>query len=73
MSKFYPIYLDVKGKRCVIVGGGKVAYRKVCSLKDAGADVIVVSPDICPEMADAEGITLINTNYDEKYLEGPCL
>ena len=73
MSKFYPIYLDVKGKRCVIVGGGKVAYRKVCSLKDAGADVIVVSPDICPEMADAEGITLINTNYDEKYLEGALL
>lgn len=73
MSKFYPIYLDVKGKRCVIVGGGKVAYRKVCSLKDAGADVIVVSPDICPEMADAEGIILINTNYDEKYLEGALL
>lgn len=50
-----------------------MAYRKVCSLKDAGADVIVVSPDICPEMADAEGITLINTNYDEKYLEGASL
>ena len=50
-----------------------MAYRKVCSLKDAGADVIVVSPDICPEMADAEGITLINTNYDEKYLEGALL
>lgn len=50
-----------------------MAYRKVCSLKDAGADVIVVSPYICPEMADAEGITLINTNYDEKYLEGALL
>lgn len=50
-----------------------MAYRKVCSLKDAGADVIVVSPDICPEMADVEGITLINTNYDEKYLEGALL
>lgn len=50
-----------------------MAYRKVCSLKDAGADVIVVSPDICPEMADAEGITLINTNYDKKYLEGALL
>jgi precorrin-2 dehydrogenase / sirohydrochlorin ferrochelatase len=73
MSKFYPIYLDVKGKRCVIVGGGKVAYRKVCSLNDAGADVVVVSPEICPEMADVEGITLINTNYDEKYLEGVLL
>jgi len=73
MSKFYPIYLDVKGKRCVIVGGGKVAYRKVCSLKDAGADVIVVSPEICPEMADVKGITLIKTKYDEELLESALL
>ncbi|MFQ5687483.1 MAG: bifunctional precorrin-2 dehydrogenase/sirohydrochlorin ferrochelatase, partial [Candidatus Scalindua sp.] len=47
MSKFYPIYLDVKDKKCVIVGGGKVAYRKVCSLKEAGAEVVVVSPETC--------------------------
>ncbi|OHB86083.1 MAG: siroheme synthase [Planctomycetes bacterium RIFCSPHIGHO2_02_FULL_40_12] len=73
MSKFYPIYLDVKGKRCVIVGGGKVAYRKVCSLKESGADVIVVSPDICSEMADVEGITLIKTKYEEKFLRGALL
>src|SRR3989338_1225361 len=73
MSKFYPIYLDVKGKRCVIVGGGKVAYRKVCSLVESGADVIVVSPDICSEMADVEGITLIKTKYEEKFLRGALL
>ena len=44
MSKFYPIHLDVTGKKCVIIGGGKVAYRKACGLKESGADVVVVSP-----------------------------
>ena len=73
MPEFYPIYLDVKGKKCVVVGGGKVAYRKVCSLKEAGAEVVVISPKICPEMADEEAITLIKTNYEEKFLEDALL
>ena len=68
MSKFYPIYLDVKDKKCVIVGGGKVAYRKVCSLKEAGAEVVVVSPETCPEIADKKDIALIKKDYDEKKL-----
>ncbi len=73
MSKFYPIYLDVKDKKCVIVGGGKVAYRKVCSLKEAGAEVVVVSPETCPEMANEEGLTLVKKNYDESVLDGALL
>ncbi len=73
MSKFYPIYLDVKDKKCVIVGGGKVAYRKVCSLKEAGAEVVVVSPETCPEMANEEGLTLVKKNYDESILDGALL
>ncbi len=73
MSKFYPIYLDVKDKKCVIVGGGKVAYRKVCSLKEAGAEVVVVSPETCPEIADKKGIAIIKKNYDESVLDGALL
>jgi precorrin-2 dehydrogenase/sirohydrochlorin ferrochelatase len=73
MPRYYPVYLDVKGKRCVIVGGGEVAYRKACSLKDAGADVIVISPDTCPEMSNDKGLTLINKIYDESCLESAML
>ncbi|MGR3174867.1 MAG: precorrin-2 dehydrogenase/sirohydrochlorin ferrochelatase family protein [Candidatus Scalindua sp.] len=73
MSKFYPIYLDVKDKKCVIVGGGEVAYRKVCSLKEAGAEVVVVSPETCSEIANKTGITLIKKNYDEGVLDGALL
>ena len=44
----YPVSLVVAGRRCVVVGGGGVAARKVAALVDAGARVAVVAPDICP-------------------------
>lgn len=46
--RYYPAYLDLKGRKCVVVGGGKVASRKVGSLLKAGARVTVVSPQLCP-------------------------
>jgi siroheme synthase-like protein len=43
---YYPIFLDVAGRQCVVIGGGAVADRKVDGLLAAGADVTVVSPEI---------------------------
>jgi precorrin-2 dehydrogenase/sirohydrochlorin ferrochelatase len=73
MYKFYPIHLDVTGKICVIIGGGKVAYRKACSLKESGADVVVVSPEVCSEMVNEEGLVLIKKEYEEYFLDGALL
>ena len=42
-----PAFLDVKGKRCVVVGGGEVALRKATLLVRAGARLHVVAPDLC--------------------------
>ncbi len=41
---YYPVFLDIKGKRCCVIGGGKVAERKVFSLLESGAFVTVISP-----------------------------
>ncbi len=46
----YPVSLVVAGRRCVVVGGGTVAARKVAALLDAGADVVVVAPEVCAEI-----------------------
>jgi precorrin-2 dehydrogenase/sirohydrochlorin ferrochelatase len=46
----YPVDLVVAGKRCVVVGGGSVAARKVAGLLAAGADVLVVAPVISEEI-----------------------
>ncbi|MEE8360445.1 MAG: bifunctional precorrin-2 dehydrogenase/sirohydrochlorin ferrochelatase [Candidatus Omnitrophota bacterium] len=46
MKKYYPIALNLKDKHALVVGGGKIAQRKVVSLRRAGALVRVVSPEI---------------------------
>jgi hypothetical protein len=42
----YPVLLDVRGRPCLVVGGGAVATRKVGGLLEAGANVFVVAPDL---------------------------
>jgi siroheme synthase-like protein len=49
---FYPVFLDLAGRACVVVGGGIVAERRVASLLTAGAGVTVVSPEVTPALAD---------------------
>ncbi|MFH1155046.1 MAG: bifunctional precorrin-2 dehydrogenase/sirohydrochlorin ferrochelatase [Pseudomonadota bacterium] len=48
IMRYYPVCLDVKGKRCLVVGGGAVGVRKAGTLLDCGAEVIVVSLDFHP-------------------------
>jgi len=44
---YYPVFLDINGRRCLVIGGGMVALRKVKSLLDSGAKVEVISPRLC--------------------------
>lgn len=48
--RVYPIGLDLRGRKCLVVGGGRVAERKVAALLEAGADVWVVSPSLSEEL-----------------------
>lgn len=48
--RYYPIFLDVTDKPCIVVGGGSVAERKVSSLLNAGAKVLVISPKLTPAL-----------------------
>lgn len=45
-EKYYPVFLHLKNKKCVVVGGGVIAERKVRSLSGTGADITVISPEI---------------------------
>ena len=49
----YPIFLELSGKKCIVVGGGKVASRKVSRLLEAGADITVIAPKASPKIAKA--------------------
>ena len=48
---FYPVYLNLKGKRVLVVGGGEVAERKVDSLLETGTSISVVSPEVTPRLS----------------------
>ncbi len=45
-TAYYPIFADLTGRCCVVVGGGTVAQRKVAALLRSGADVTVISPTV---------------------------
>lgn len=76
MSNLYPVYLNLRERKCLVVGGGKVAERKIHSLLDCGALVYVVSPQLTPElavMAGAGEIVHVQRNYTTTDLENAFL
>ena len=48
MPTYYPVYLNIEGKLCVIIGGGDVAEGKIAKLLEAGARITLISPDVTP-------------------------
>jgi uroporphyrin-III C-methyltransferase/precorrin-2 dehydrogenase/sirohydrochlorin ferrochelatase len=71
-----PIFYKINNRRCVVIGGGEVATRKVTMLLKADADVTVISPEICHELQDlveAKTIKYVKANFTENQLKGACL
>ena len=48
--EYLPIFVQIKNRPCLVVGGGSIAARKVALLRKAQADVTVVSPELCAEL-----------------------
>lgn len=59
----YPVNLDLRARRVLVVGGGPVAARKVAGLLRAGAHVTVVAPDAVPEIAEDPDVTWFPRPY----------
>jgi precorrin-2 dehydrogenase/sirohydrochlorin ferrochelatase len=59
MAHLYPIYLNLAGKKCLVVGGGKVAERKVATLLEYEAQVHLVSPEVSRSIAEWAAQNLI--------------
>lgn len=61
MMDFLPIFYDLKGQRCLIVGGGDIALRKADLLMRAGAILRVVSLDLCDALEELIKKIMVNT------------
>ena len=69
--RYYPIYLDIRDRRCLVVGAGGVGTRKVTSLLKCGARVTVISPETTPaieELAQSGKIKLKKRTYRQSDL-----
>jgi precorrin-2 dehydrogenase/sirohydrochlorin ferrochelatase len=76
MAMYYPLYLRLTGKRCLVVGGGPVAERKTHALLEAEAQVTVVSPEATPQLelwAKEGRVEWIRNIYRTELLAGVCL
>lgn len=70
---FFPIYLEMTGRRCLVIGGGAVAERKIANLLEAEAKVTVISPDVSENIArwsKANAIQLKARRYQAGDLAG---
>jgi precorrin-2 dehydrogenase / sirohydrochlorin ferrochelatase len=74
--KYYPVNLNIEHRKCLVVGGGLVAFRKAKMLMDCGAIVTVVSKAFCKEFEQFKGlasITLVQREYISSDLDGKFL
>jgi siroheme synthase-like protein len=72
----YPVNLLVAGRRCLVVGAGRIAARKVEALLDAGARVVVVAPELGSEVVawrDAGRLEAIERAFADTDLDGAWL
>ncbi|MGW8265646.1 MAG: precorrin-2 dehydrogenase/sirohydrochlorin ferrochelatase family protein [Longimicrobiales bacterium] len=74
--KYLPLGLNVQGKKCVVVGGGKIGTRKVENLLRAGAAVHLVAPEASErarELAERGRITWIREAAGARHFDGALL
>ena len=74
--RFYPVFLSLEGRTCLVVGGGAVGERKVRELLKYGDSIRVISRDLTPWLAErlAEGrLVLAGSEYSKAHLDGADL
>src|SRR3990172_11961296 len=70
--KYYPVNLNIKNKMCIVIGGGKVAERKILSLLDCKADVTVISPKVTrfiQKLSDESKISILKRYFRKEDLK----
>ena len=73
---YLPIFLKIEDRPCLVIGGGKVAARKIALLVRAGAHITVVSPELCASvkaLVDRDNVTCIERQFRETDMDGVVL
>ncbi len=73
---YLPIFVDIRQRRCLVVGGGEVGERKVLSLLDRDAEVDLVSREVTPVLTgliEAGRVGYLGPDYETAHLDGAAL
>lgn len=70
---YFPFFIDISAKKCVVVGGGIVAKRKVEKLLPYEPEITVVAPEICGFLRLCEGINIVEREFEPSDLDGAFL
>jgi siroheme synthase-like protein len=76
LPRYYPVFLSLEGKTCVVVGGGQVAHRKVLTLLSCGAKVRVVALELVKPLqraAERGEVEYVAKEYHSSALKGAVL
>lgn len=74
--RFYPVNLNIEEKLCIVIGGGKVAERKIKTILSCGGKVKIISPGLSPllsKMAKEADIEYIESGYRSGMIKGGYL
>lgn len=67
---YFPFFMEIGQKKCLVVGGGMVALRKIEKLYPFGVEITVVSPAFCSELLTFEGITRVCRRFQPEDIAG---
>lgn len=73
---YYPMFVDLRGRLCVVIGGGKVAERKIAKLVEAGAVITIISPEATERIqawAQSGRVRWFRRGYEPTDLTGAAL
>ena len=72
VASLFPVFLKLRHRKVVVVGGGNVAASRIEALSAAGADITVVAPVIAPAIR-AAGVTIVSRGFTPTDLDGAWL
>lgn len=70
---YFPLYMDVTEQDCIVVGGGNIAARKIEKLLLFRANITVIAPSVCKEIAENKAITIHKRTFQDSDADGAFL
>lgn len=67
---YFPMFIELEGKNCLVVGGGRIALHKINVLRDFGARLSVVAAEILPEIKAMECVECCKRRFEPEDLQG---